>query len=134
VLQPNMVAPGGASSQRVETADVVAATLRVLGTTVPVAVAGIAFIAGAEDDRIARERLCSLNKTMPRRRPWPLTFSYGGALQQAVLAAWGGRSDRVLEAQRILVHHAYCSGLAACGAYTVKVEDLLETFAVPIAA
>jgi fructose-bisphosphate aldolase class I len=134
VLQPNMVAPGGASSQRVETADVVAATLRVLGTTVPVAVAGIAFIAGAEDDRVARERLCSLNKTMPRRRPWPLTFSYGGALQQSVLAAWGGRADRVLEAQRILVHHAYCSGLAACGAYTVKIEDLLETFAVPIAA
>jgi fructose-bisphosphate aldolase, class I len=133
VLQANMVAPGGASAQRVETADVVAATLRVLGTTVPVALAGIAFI-GGEDDRVARERLCSLNKTMPRRRPWPLTFSYGGALQQSVLAAWAGRADRVHEAQRILVHHAYCSGLAACGAYTVKVEDLLETFAVLIAA
>jgi fructose-bisphosphate aldolase class I len=134
VLQPNMVSPGGASAQRVETADVVAATLRVLGTTVPVAVAGIAFIAGAEHDRIARERLCSLNKTMPRRRPWPLTFSYGGSLQQSVLEAWGGRPERAGEAQRILVHHAYCSGLAACGAYTAKVEEQRETFAVPIAA
>jgi fructose-bisphosphate aldolase class I len=134
VLQATMVSPGAASAQRVETADVVAATLRVLGATVPVALAGIAFIADDADGRIARERLCSLNKTMPRRRPWPLTFSYGSALQQPVLQAWGGRSDRVLEAQRILVHHAYCSGLAACGAYTVTVEDLLETFAVPIAA
>ena len=134
VLQPNMVTPGGASAQRVETADVVAATLRVLGATAPVALAGIAFNAGAEEDRVARERLCSLNKAMPRRRPWPLTFSYGGSLQQSVLAAWGGRAGRVLQAQRILVHHAYCSGLAACGAYTVKVEDLVETFAIPIAA
>jgi fructose-bisphosphate aldolase class I len=134
VLQTAMVAPGGASAQRVETADVVAATLRVLGATVPVALAGIAFLAGDTSDRIARERLCSLNKTMPRRRPWPLTFSYGGALLWSVIEAWGGRSDRVLEAQRILVHHAYCSGLAACGAYTGKIEDLLETFAVPVAA
>lgn len=134
VLQASMVVPGTSSAQRVETADVVGATLRALGAAVPVALAGIAFVADGGDGRIARERLCSLNKTMPRRRPWPLTFSYGAALQQPVLEAWGGRSDRVLEAQRILVHHARCSGLAACGAYTVKAEDLLQTFAVPIAA
>ncbi len=134
VLQPSIVAPGAASAQRVETAEVVVATLRVLGVAVPVALAGIAFVADGPDGRIARERLCSLNKTTPRRRPWPLTFAYGTTLQQPVLEAWGGRSDRVLEAQRILVHNAYCSGLAACGAYTHKAEDLLGTFAVSVPA
>ncbi|HEV2641084.1 MAG TPA: class I fructose-bisphosphate aldolase [Candidatus Elarobacter sp.] len=109
VLAVNMVTPGLASSQRAEAGDVVAATLRVLGATVPVAVAGVAFLGGEHDDRIATERLCALNKTMPRRRPWPLTFEYGRATEHTAQS---------------LLHRLRCSGLAACGAYTAKTEDL----------
>ena len=109
VLAVNMVTPGSASSQRVETADVVAATLRVLGATVPVAVAGIALLGGEHDERIAAERLCALNKTMPRRRPWPLTFEYARAMEHTAQS---------------LLHRLRCSGLAACGAYTAKAEDV----------
>ncbi len=110
VLAVNMVTPGLASSQRVETADVVAATLRVLGATVPVAVAGVAFLGGEHEDLIATERLCAMNKTMPRRRPWPLTFEYARATEHT---------------PQSLLHRLRCSGLAACGAYTAKLEDVV---------
>ena len=90
-------------------ADVVAATLRVLGATVPVAVAGVAFLSGEHDERIATERLCAMNATMPRRRPWPLTFEYGRATEHTP----GSRCFTACA----------CNGLAACGAYTAKAED-----------
>ena len=109
VLAVNMATPGLASSQSVDVAGVVAATLRVLGATVPVAVAGVAFLGGDHDERIATERLCALNKTMPRRRPWPLTFEYGRATEHTAQS---------------LLHRLRCSGLAACGAYTPKSEEL----------
>jgi fructose-bisphosphate aldolase class I len=109
VLAVNMVTPGRASSQRAEVADVVGATLRALGATVPVAVAGVAFLSGDHDERVATERLCSMNKTMPRRRPWPLTFDYGRATEHT---------------PESLLHRLRCNGLAACGAYTSKIEDL----------
>jgi fructose-bisphosphate aldolase class I len=134
ILKPNMVLPGTGWGQAVTTAEVVHATLHALGAAVPVAVAGIAFLSGGQGDRAATERLCALNKTAPRRRPWPLTFSYGRALQQAALQRWGGREERVEEAQRILVHRAYCNGLAACGAYRAEAEEQLATFALPDAA
>ena len=134
ILTTNMVAPGTAAGQNASVADVVSSTLRVLGATVPVAVAGIAFVAGAQHDHLAAERLCALNRTMPRRRPWPLTFAYDRALQQAALVAWRGRAERTAEAQRVLLHRAHCNGLAACGAYTSKIEDQLDTFVPPLAA
>ena len=109
VLAVNMVTPGSASSEQVETSSVVAATLRVLGATVPVAVAGVAFLSGEHEERIATERLCAMNNTMPRRRPWPLTFDYGRATEHT---------------PESLLHRLRCNGLAACGAYTAKIEDL----------
>ena len=48
ILQPTMVMPGAASSERADPPAVVGATLGVLGTTVPVAVGGIAFAACSE--------------------------------------------------------------------------------------
>ncbi|MBV8582115.1 MAG: fructose-bisphosphate aldolase [Candidatus Eremiobacteraeota bacterium] len=99
VLATEMIAPRGSTLEEEDPARVVAATLRVLGATVPVAVAGIAFLA---DSPRATEHLCALNTTTPRRRPWPLTFTCGPAL-----------------------HRVRCNALAACGAYTAKAEQLL---------
>ena len=112
VLAVNMVTPGLASARSAEAGEVVAATLRVLGATVPVAVAGVAFSSGEHEERVATERLCSMNKTMPRRRPWPLTFDYGRATEHTADS---------------LLHRLRCNGLAACGAYTTKIEDFEVT-------
>jgi len=123
ILQPAMVTPGADVTQRADAATVVSATLRVLGATVPVAVAGIAFTAGGAEEHDATEYLCAMNRTMPRRRPWPLTFSFGGDVRERALGAWRGRDERVAEAQRELVRAAQSSGLAACGAYVVPAGE-----------
>lgn len=109
------------------------ATLRVLGATVPPAVPGIAFLSGGMDDRAATERLCALNRATGRH-PWSLTFSFGRALQQAALAHWRGRPDHVAEAQRTLVHRAFCNAAAARGEYGPEQEAMLATFRPPAAA
>ncbi len=57
-----------------------------------------------------------------RRRPWPLTFSYGRALQQPSLKAWKGLPANVKAAQAALGHRSRMNGLAATGQYSAKAE------------
>ncbi len=132
ILQPTMVMPAASSAERAEVPAVVSATLRALGATVPVAVGGIAFAACA-DERDATECLCALNRTMPRRRPWPLTFAYGADVREAALAAWRGSDERVADAQMAFVRGVQSASLAACGASRPGAVERART-ATPIAA
>jgi fructose-bisphosphate aldolase class I len=53
--------------------------------------------------------------------PWPLTFSYGRALQAAPLKAWNG-SD-VEAGQKAFNHRARMNGLAALGEWNEGLES-----------
>lgn len=55
--------------------------------------------------------------------PWTLTFSYGRALQQSALKAWGGKSENVPAAQAAFLHRAKMNGLAARGAWSKDQEQ-----------
>jgi len=134
LLAPTMCAAGRAAGEPAETNEIVAQTLRVLGATVPVAVAGIAFLADGVAPALAAERLCALNRAMPRRRPWPLTFSYGPTLRRVTLDAWRGRADRLADARRIFLHRTACASAAACGAYHAKLEEHVAALAASRAA
>ena len=62
---------------------------------VPGAVPGIAFLSGGQSDEEATAHLDAMNKI--GGLPWPLTFSYGRALQAAPQKAWtrqGGERGR----------------------------------------
>ena len=50
--------------------------------------------------------------------PWPVTFSYGRALQHAPQVAWSGRADNVAKAQAAFAHRALMNSLAALGKWT----------------
>jgi fructose-bisphosphate aldolase class I len=54
--------------------------------------------------------------------PWPLSFSYGRALQQPSLKAWKGQAANVPAAQAALAHRAKMNGLAALGRYSADLE------------
>ncbi len=54
--------------------------------------------------------------------PWPLTFSYGRALQAAPQTAWSGKAENVAAAQRAFAHRARMNGLAATGAWNKDLE------------
>jgi fructose-bisphosphate aldolase class I len=54
--------------------------------------------------------------------PWPLSFSYGRALQADALKAWGGKAENVTRARAVLLHRERCNGLAAMGQYSDAIE------------
>ena len=76
----------------------------------PAAVTGIAFLSGGQSDEQATAHLDAMNKMEPL--PWPLTFSYGRALQHAPQMAWKGKPENVAAAQRAFAHRAHMNGLA----------------------
>lgn len=116
LLKPNMVTAGQSCPTKYTAQDIAAATVTALNRTVPAAVAGITFLSGGQSEEEASINLDAINK-FSGKKPWPLTFSYGRALQASVLRAWGGKPDNVKAAQDELIKRAKANGLAAKGQY-----------------
>jgi fructose-bisphosphate aldolase class I len=121
VLKPSMVISGKDAARQAGPEEVAERTVAVLKRTVPAAVAGIAFLSGGQGDEQATENLATMNRMFPNL-PWPLTFSYGRALQQPSLKAWKGVAANVAQAQALLAHRARMNGLAATGEYRPDLE------------
>jgi fructose-bisphosphate aldolase class I len=120
VLKPNMVVPGKKCPERAEPAQVAEATLRCLKRHVPSAVAGIAFLSGGQSEAEATLHLDLINKT--GGAPWPLTFSYGRALQASAIQAWAGKAATVEAGQQAFLKRAKLNGLAQLGKYQSSLE------------
>ena len=120
VLKPNMVIAGKKSAEQATPEQVAEATLRTLKRQVPSAVPGIAFLSGGQSPTEATLHLSLLNAAGPL--PWPLTFSYGRALQEDALAAWAGKPETFALGQEALSIRAKLNGLAAGGSYKPSME------------
>jgi fructose-bisphosphate aldolase class I len=121
VLKPSMVISGKDCAVQARPQEIAERTVRVLKHCVPAAVAGIAFLSGGQGDEQATENLSVMNRMFPGL-PWPLTFSYGRALQQPALKAWRGSAANVAQAQALLAHRARMNGLATMGQYNPELE------------
>jgi fructose-bisphosphate aldolase class I len=121
VLKPNMVVAGKKSGQKATPAQVAQATIRTLKRCVPSAVPGIAFLSGGQSPTEATLHLSLMNAAGPL--PWALTFSYGRALQENALAAWGGKASGFGSGQKALYSRAKLNGLASVGAYNSSMEN-----------
>jgi len=130
VLKPSMVTPGSESSTKADPATVARLTVQVLSETVPAAVAGVAFLSGGQDDLTATRNLQAMNELPNRYRPWPLTFSYGRAIQQAGLNAWAGHAENVARAQELVAHRARANAHASTGTFDEALEG--RDFAVTV--
>lgn len=120
VLKPNMVLPGLACELPASVDEVAEATLNCLRRAVPAAVAGIAFLSGGQPAALATARLNAMHQQA--NLPWPLTFSFGRALQQPALGLWAGSDSNRVAAQSALLHRARCNGAAARGAWRPAME------------
>jgi fructose-bisphosphate aldolase class I len=120
VLKPNMVIAGKKSPQQATPQQVAEATVRTLKRQVPAAVPGIAFLSGGQSPTEATLHLSLMNAAGPL--PWPLTFSYGRALQEDSLSAWGGKSAGFAAGQTALATRAKLNSLAAAGTYKASLE------------
>ncbi|AZN73166.1 fructose-bisphosphate aldolase class I [Georhizobium profundi] len=119
VLKPNMVIDGK-NARKASVEEVAEKTVKCLKANVPSDVAGIAFLSGGQSDEEATAHLSAMNAA--NDLPWPVTFSYGRALQAAALKAWGGRSENVATGQRAFSHRAEMNGLAAIGNWKRELE------------
>ncbi len=121
ILKASMVLSGSDCDEQADEEEVAFSTLRCLKAAVPATLPGIVFLSGGQSDAAATAHLNAMNEMGPH--PWPLSFSYGRALQQAALKHWSG--DLVGNwdaAQAILVKRARLNGLAALGQYSTDLE------------
>jgi len=120
VLKPNMAISGMKAAKHASVEEVAEKTVAVLKRCVPSAVPGIAFLSGGQSDIDATAHLNAINAGYDL--PWPVTFSYGRALQAAPQAAWRGEVQNVPPAQRAFAHRAKMNGLAATGEWNPDLE------------
>lgn len=120
VLKPSMVVAGFEAAEQPGPEAVAEATIDCLSRCVPAAVAGVAFLSGGQSEEVATSNLNEINRRATRA-PWPLTFSFGRALQNRALAAWSGDKAAVADAQTALLSQCQCVAAATRGSYTAEV-------------
>ncbi|KIZ44010.1 MULTISPECIES: class I fructose-bisphosphate aldolase [Rhodopseudomonas] len=121
ILKPNMAIAGKKSKKQAGADEVAEKTVRLLKRCVPAAVPGIAFLSGGQSDQDATAHLDAMNKI--GGLPWPLTFSYGRALQAAPQKAWSGKTENVAAGQQAFTHRARMNSLASKGEWTAALEQ-----------
>jgi fructose-bisphosphate aldolase class I len=114
ILKSSMVISGKDCPVQAEVEHVAAATVRCLEAAAPAALPGIVFLSGGQSDEQATAHLDAMNRTA--LRPWPLSFSYGRAMQNAALSLWSkDMRGNFAAAQKAVQDHARDNGLAALG-------------------
>lgn len=121
LLKTSMVLPGKAHAQAAAPPEVAQATLRVMRRSVPAAVASINFLSGGQTPEQASANLDAINRCGVQ--PWPLSFSYGRALLDPALKAWGGQASRVRDGQAALLKRARLNAAACKGRYSPAMES-----------
>ena len=101
ILKTNMVLSGKKCSVQAGVQEVADKTVRCLLNTVPAALAGIVFLSGGQSATLATAHLNDMNRRY-NNLPWPLSFSYGRALQEPCLKTWSGNAENYAAAQAAL--------------------------------
>jgi fructose-bisphosphate aldolase, class I len=114
ILKASMVISGKGCAEQASVDEVAEGTLMCLKTTVPAILPGIVFLSGGQSDEDATAHLNAMNQLGPN--PWPLSFSYGRAMQSAALKIWSqDLVGNVAKAQETVFARARDNGLAALG-------------------
>ena len=121
ILKTNMVIAGKQCPTQAGVAEVARQTVQCLLENAPAELAGIVFLSGGQSAELASAHLNEMNATHPEL-PWPLSFSYGRALQAPCLSAWAGKAENIAAAQAALLHREKCNSLACVGKYSAEME------------
>jgi fructose-bisphosphate aldolase, class I len=116
ILKASMVVSGKGCEEQASVEEVAESTLICLKSTVPAILPGIVFLSGGQSDEDATAHLNAMNQLGPN--PWPLSFSYGRAMQSAALKLWSqDLVNNVAKAQATVYARARDNGLAALGQF-----------------
>jgi len=120
LLKPNMVISGKGCPEQAPAEKIAELTIDCFLRHVPAAVPGIVFLSGGQSEVEATENLNAINRI---GGPWPLSFSYGRALQASALKAWNGEPANAEAAQQVFVHRARMNSLAVAGEWSAELEQ-----------
>ena len=120
LLKPNMVISGKGCPEQASAERIAQATVDCFLGVVPAAIPGIVFLSGGQSEVEATENLNAVNQV---GGSWALSYSYGRALQQSALQAWGGEASNVEAAQAAFAHRARMNSLAAAGEWSAELEQ-----------
>ena len=120
LLKPSMIISGKEAKNRAKPEEVARRTVAGLRDHVPPSVPGIVFLSGGQTPAEATEHLRLMNTL--GAQPWKLSFSYGRALQEPALKAWGGKKANVKKAQDAFRTVAKANSAAAQGKAIVNAK------------
>ena len=122
ILKPSMVVSGKDCAEQAGVDEVAERTVACLLDAVPAAVPGVVFLSGGQSAALATTHLNAMN-ALSAELPWALSFSYGRALQDPALRAWGGKAANAARAQELLAVRERLNALACLGRYTEAMEE-----------
>jgi len=120
LLKPNMVISGKGCPEQAGPERIATLTIDCFLRHVPAAVPGIVFLSGGQSEVEATENLNAINRV---GGAWPLSFSYGRALQQSALKVWAGDAANAEAAQAAFAHRARMNSLAVAGEWSAELEQ-----------
>lgn len=113
ILKTSMVLAGKDSESKSSHEEIARMTIKCLTEHVPAHVGGIVFLSGGQDDNDSTNNLNAMHKM--GTLPWPLTFSFGRAIQNPALQAWAKNPDDKITAQNLLLSTAKNNSEASIG-------------------
>ena len=116
ILKTSMVLAGKDHFPQAGIDQVAEQTLKCLKEHVPLDIGGIVFLSGGQDDETSVLHLNAMHQT--GELPWPLTFSYGRAIQNDTLLSFAKNPEDTESAQKLLVENAEKCSMASIGKYT----------------
>jgi fructose-bisphosphate aldolase class I len=120
LLKPNMVISGKGSPAQADARRIAELTSEAFKRHVPAAVPGIVFLSGGQSEVEATQNLNEINRV---GGAWPLSFSYGRALQASALETWRGEPANVEAGQQAFAHRARMNSLAVAGEWNAELEQ-----------
>jgi fructose-bisphosphate aldolase class I len=118
ILKTSMVIAGKGSQKQSTPDEVAEMTIKCLKEHVPSDIGAIVFLSGGQEDEEATLNLNAMHQL--GKLPWPLTFSYGRAIQNPALNSWAKNPVDVITAQKLLVEAAKKNSLASVGKYKLN--------------
>lgn len=100
ILKTNMVTSGREAIAPSTAQDVGMATAAIIKHAVPEYVGGVLFLSGGQSAKNAMANLATIAKNGPFA--WPISFAFGRALQDSLMQAWQGKTEKYKDAQATL--------------------------------
>ncbi len=117
ILKTSMVMKGIDAPVESQAKDIAEMTIRCLKEHVPNEIGGVVFLSGGQGDEEAARNLNAMHAYAPFT--WPLTFSYGRAIQNKALESWAKNPTDIQAAQELLLAAAKVNSLARMGEYHI---------------